>query len=119
MYPTFSLVIEWENGRLSEGDRALEMLGRLNSQISELGLTPAAQPEVVLLYNAGEVEPRVIEDAMAQAAAPDRWPADLTILPANASTYYEQKNIGAARVARSSSSSIATSFPKRAGWPVF
>jgi hypothetical protein len=100
MYPTFSLVIEWENARLSESDRALEMLRRLNSQILELCLTPAAQPEVILLYNADEVEHRVIEDAVAQVTAPDRWPADLTIVAANASTYYEQKNIGAARARR-------------------
>lgn len=97
MYPTFSLVIEWENARLSESDRALEMLRRLSSQILELGLTPPAQPEVILLYNPGEVEPGVIKDAVSQVAAPDQWPADLTILPASASTYYEQKNIGAAR----------------------
>jgi Glycosyl transferase family 2 len=91
--PTFSIVIEWENARLSELGRTREMLRRLHEQLEEVG--GRGRAEIIFLHDKDHVERRLIETVVAEVADLDAWPARIRIFPTEGLEYFEQKNFGA------------------------
>lgn len=104
---SFSIIIEWDNPRLSETDRARLMLRELRHQLIELCLPPERQPEILFLYDPEEVDRGVIEQVIRQveeeglknsATEPtDFWSAKIRIETTPGLLYYEQKNYGVSR----------------------
>ncbi len=92
---SFSVIIEWENAKLSELARTRRMLSALGEQI--LGLDPEKwqRPEIVILYDPAAIDPKVIRDAVAQAMGAAPPASALKVLPAENMRYYELKNHGA------------------------
>jgi hypothetical protein len=93
--PTITVVIEWENARLSEAERARRMLRRLRAQLADLAPAMPVPPVVIFLYDPGAIEDGLIEHLTAEAAADGPWPAELRFVPSPGRAYYEQKNFGA------------------------
>jgi hypothetical protein len=104
-----SVIIEWENVRLSELDRCRRMLRALAAQIVELhgptaaallepGLHPlVAEFEIIVLYNnaaiAGSDVERVVSAEIPSTTPHCTW----RLVPASGEGYYAQKNFGASR----------------------
>lgn len=92
--PSFSAIVEWENARLSGAARATRMLRQLADQTRELSGSIAKRPELILLYEKGEVDPRTIEQAVSEAFG-DEAPLDVRYHATEGAHYYGQKNVGA------------------------
>ena len=90
--PTYSVVIEWENARLSELQRTREMLKALREQIAQ---SEHPRPETIILHDKEHVGRQLIEDIIGEACKLEAWPADIRIIPTDGLNYYEQKNFGA------------------------
>ena len=90
--PTFSIIIEWENARLSELGRTREMLRRLHKQLVEVGQPDS---EIIILRDEEHVELRLIEEVIGEVADLEAWPARIRILSTDGLEYFEQKNFGA------------------------
>lgn len=89
--PRLSVIVEWDNARYYEIQRATLMLRRLLAQLGELGL-PA---EILLVFDA-----RAIDEARVRAVVADlagRTPVDVEIaaIPTQGLRYYQLKNEGA------------------------
>lgn len=94
--PSLSVVIEWENAKLSELDRACRMLDALLAQNRALAARLAAPTEIILVHDRAEVDPELIRRFLADAMAEGD---DVTVELAGTDglPYYEQKNAGARR----------------------
>lgn len=90
----FSVVIEWENAKLSGLDRAREMLFRLSGQIRELDPARWQLPELILLYDAQAIAPGVIENILNSAMGSAPPLRALKLIPVTGKRYYELKNFG-------------------------
>lgn len=98
--PSVSVVVEWENAKLSELGRATLMLRALATQLGELLPAFADPPEVIVLYDAEAIEPGVIREMIGAAFG---TPSSVTIrlVPTEGeTTYYRQKNRGAGLASR-------------------
>ena len=62
--PTYSVVIEWENARLSELGRTREMLKALREQIAQ---SEHPRPETIILHDKEHVGRQLIEDIIGEA----------------------------------------------------
>ncbi len=92
--PSFSVIIEWDNARLSELDRAEQMLRQLYRQIGQLSPTPNRPPEVLIIYDRGDVDRAIIDTAVNRAGLEDDDLAQLQVIAAEGLAYYQQKNFG-------------------------
>lgn len=93
-FPTFSLVIEWENVKLSDVDRARRMLSALEGQLQELKPRFLETPEVWFLHDRHEIDVKMLTEMVGEAF-PDPTLAVLHFEPTDDADYYEQKNLGA------------------------
>jgi glycosyltransferase involved in cell wall biosynthesis len=95
--PLVSLIIEWDNARVSELARAREMYRVLLGQIGRL--TEGRVVEVFFLYDALEIDPAVIDRVINApgVALPDG--VALHVVGTAGLGYYELKNEGAKRAA--------------------
>ena len=103
-----SVIIEWENVRLSELDRCRRMLRALAAQIAELhtpavatrlelGLRPlVAEFEIIVLYNDAAIDGADVERVVS-AEIPSTPHCTWRLVPASGEGYYAQKNFGAMR----------------------
>jgi hypothetical protein len=102
--PSFSAIIEWENVKLSELDRARRMLRELSMQIGEIEQDLSAPPEIFILYDPEAIDPDslrgLIDAAFYDRAGHDRQGLELRLLPAPNGSYYRQKNHGATLASR-------------------
>jgi hypothetical protein len=91
----YSVVIEWENVKLAESDRALEMLRRLSKQMAALAGSGAALRGEVLLICDGddEAERRELTGMLERTFGAGA--SDVQVLTITGK-YYEKKNKGAA-----------------------
>lgn len=113
--PSFSVVIEWENARLSELGRAHEMLGTLAAQVRDLKDRLDAPPELIVLYDPGAIDSGLVQSLIDQAfAGQDDVPINL--LPSEKSTYYRQKNHGATIAKRSLVMFLDSDVVPESGW---
>ena len=92
--PSFSVMIEWENARLSELGRARDMLSTLAAQVGEVRDQLSEPPELIVLYNPAAIDPGLVQSLIDAAfkAQPD---IETRLLPTEKGTYYLQKNHGA------------------------
>jgi hypothetical protein len=92
--PRLSIIIEWDNARYYEVERARRMLQRLSRQIAELGEPPGAV-EVELLYDQDEIDgasaTRVVAPIVEEHGVPIRLTATRGL------KYYQLKNEGGRR----------------------
>jgi hypothetical protein len=100
--PQLTVIIEWDNVRLSEIGRANAMLRNLVEQIHQLrtpiplggdrqslvGLSPS-HVEVVVLYNDEEIDGRALDSIVTTVVPRDSSDFDLRIIPASGLHYYE------------------------------
>jgi hypothetical protein len=90
-----SVVIEWENAKLSDLRRAERMLARLGAQMGEAARTRGLTAELIVLYDSDAIDPAVPGAAVASQIDAAAWPGTIRIVPAPGRRYYEQKNKGA------------------------
>jgi hypothetical protein len=92
---TLSVIIEWENAKLSELERALRMLERVGRQMSVLARERPLSAELIVLYDSDEIDRTVPETALSSAINASDWPGSIRLVEAPGQRYYEQKNTGA------------------------
>jgi Glycosyl transferase family 2 len=92
--PSFAFIIEWDNARLSELGRSRRMLKALQEQVIAHRPIPARPPQVVILYDKHEVDPKIIERVIAETIDADAWDSSLKLIPTDGLHYYELKNFG-------------------------
>lgn len=96
--PSTSLVVEWENARLSDRDRSRRMLAALGRQLSALDGQPDEPIELIVLHDEGVVARPALEKFVLDALG-DAQSVTLRTIATRDAGYYDQKNIGA-RAAR-------------------
>lgn len=100
--PQISIIIEWENVKLSEMDRCREMLRAMAKQIPEYfdkqpGVSasdPVPAAEILILYDAGAFDGGFIEDIVANEFPKTTRHCHWRIIAAGSEGYYGLKNIG-------------------------
>jgi glycosyltransferase involved in cell wall biosynthesis len=93
--PTFSVVIEWENVKLSDVDRARRMLRALEAQLRSLRPRFSDAPEIWFLHDRYAIDAKALMEMVAEAFS-DPTLAAIHFEPTRDADYYEQKNVGAA-----------------------
>jgi glycosyltransferase involved in cell wall biosynthesis len=99
-YPSFSIVVEWENARLSGAERAGRALRELISQVRELSADLVRPPQLIVLHEQQIIPRHVVERAVSKACGSDP-PCEVRIHATEGSDYYSQKNEGAQLASRS------------------
>lgn len=97
--PSFSVVVEWENVRLSEAVLAQQMLAELARQTAELAEQTSPPPEMLLMYSRDAFDPAPVQAMLAAAFGPEH-PVQPRMVPTEGLEYYTQKNAGARAAAR-------------------
>jgi Glycosyl transferase family 2 len=90
-----SVIVEWENAKLSDLDRAGCMLARLGAQMAEAARKRDLKAELLVLYDSDAIDPAVPRAAIASKIEAAAWPGTIALVPAPGKRYYEQKNAGA------------------------
>jgi glycosyltransferase involved in cell wall biosynthesis len=90
-----SVVIEWENAKLSDLARAERMLAELGRQMAEAARRRNLSAELLVLYDSDAVDPSVPRTAIEARLDAAAWPGSIQLVPAPGQRYYEQKNKGA------------------------
>ncbi len=90
-----SVIVEWENAKLSDLDRAERMLARLGAQMAEAARKRNLTAELLVLYDSDEIDPAVPWAAVSSQIDKAAWPGTIRLVPAPGKRYYEQKNAGA------------------------
>ena len=93
-FPSFSIVIEWENILLTERSLNVEMLRQLSKQIIEISPNLSSKPEVIIVYNSENFEHCQLEQFVNEKLEPCDSMIDLKIIPTTKSDIYELKNYG-------------------------
>ncbi|MBU2532082.1 MAG: glycosyltransferase family 2 protein [Alphaproteobacteria bacterium] len=94
MIKKVGVIVEWDNARLSDVDRAREMLRRLTAQAGEVAAQSGYTFELLLIYDPDEIPDEVPVTVAAECIDRARFPGDVRILPAPSLSYYDQKNFG-------------------------
>ena len=94
-----SVVIEWENAKLSDLGRAERMLAELGKQMAETAGKRKLNAELLVLYDRDAVDPVVPHTAIEAHIDAAAWPGPIRLVPAPGQRYYEQKNKGASLAA--------------------
>src|SRR5262245_37303358 len=95
MSQLISVIIEWENAKLSELERAERMLAQLGAQMAEAARESDVRAELIVLYDSDAVDPCVPKTAISGQIDASAWPGSISFVPAPGERYYEQKNLGA------------------------
>jgi len=93
-YPSFSIIIEWENVLLAEKWRAVEMLRRVSKQIVEILPNLSSKVEVIIVYRSDNFEHSQMEQIVNEPLESCSSMIDLKIIPATNLHYYYLKNYG-------------------------
>ena len=94
-YPSFSILIEWENLRFSELWRTESMFEQVAKQIANISDELSMPPEILILYNKDVMQYDEIEQYARQNLEPCISLIDLKIISTPDLRYYEQRNYGA------------------------
>src|SRR5688572_26560707 len=92
---TISVIIEWENAKLSELERANRMLEKLGKQMTALAKEREINAELIVLYDNEEIDAEVPTTAVNSMIDTKAWPGEIRFEQAPHQRYYEQKNTGA------------------------
>lgn len=88
------IIVEWDNARLSDVDRAWQMLRRLQQQTSEIADRSDYVFDLLLVYDPDEIPAEVPNESVAKCIDRAAWPGTVRVLDAPDLAYYEQKNFG-------------------------
>lgn len=92
--PSVTVVVEWDNARLSELGRARATLRALHDQLLALG--PAMEDSrILVVFDDSSVARELIDDTLRAELADERVRQRTTAVPATGLTYYALKNHGA------------------------
>jgi hypothetical protein len=94
MTSKIALIVEWDNARLSELDRACEMLRRVCAQAVAAARTSNAQFDLLVIYDPESIDPSIPQTAVAECIDAKVWPGSISIHQAPGQHYYDQKNFG-------------------------
>jgi len=95
LYPSVSVVVEWENARLGRGNNTRAMLHELRAQLLELAPQLQARPEIIFVHEPAKVKWTLIEDTAGAIFSTERGSATIKIVPGVGLRYYQMKNLGA------------------------
>jgi hypothetical protein len=97
--PSVSVVIEWENARLSELGRTREMLKALATQLGEIGDRMNEPPELIVLHDGEAVDASLVRGFVEEAFG---TPPSISLRTetTEGDGYYAQKNRGAELASR-------------------
>jgi glycosyltransferase involved in cell wall biosynthesis len=97
-----TVVVEWDNVRLSELGRARRMLAELDRQAEALARAGhrewqgrPVRVDIVLVFDSQRFDEATVRQAVADSSAPGTS-LPMRLLPSPGASYYEQKNAGAA-----------------------
>lgn len=114
--PPVSIVIEWENA-IDVGDKWTHAaMAALEKELARAAPRMSAKPKVTYLYDKNAVDPKVIEQALAETAPRIRELADLEIVPTDGLTYYKLKNFGISRSTTDISVMLDSDAAPQPGW---
>jgi hypothetical protein len=94
---TFSVIVEWENAKLSDAARSRRMLHTLATQVRDLDRTRWTARDLVVLYDSVAISGSELESFIRSAMAPMPPFASVKVIQANGMRYYELKNFGATK----------------------
>jgi len=94
-YPSFSIVIEWEQTRFYDSWRTLRMLEKLANQLIEVLPKMSTKTEVIFVYNNEDIDGSEIEPIIKEKLEPCSSIIDIKIIYSAGLDYYQQKNFGA------------------------
>ena len=94
---TVDVVIEWENAKLSELERARDMLKQLALQSGAPEISERFDISTTIFFDHEEIDRSLIENVVDQVKADTRGDFSATITPCGHLNYYQQKNAGAER----------------------
>ena len=114
-FPSFSVIVEWENVRWAGNARAVRTLRELLAQISELADEIDRRPELIILYEKGTATRQSVERALSLACA-NNAPVDISLHATEGSNYYGQKNEGAELASREYLLFLDSDVVPEAGW---
>lgn len=89
-----SIVVEWENARLSEAERSLRMLAELARQLDAERARGSRRVEILVLHNPEAVEAGAIAALVDRVRPRAAWPAQVRLIASGGRGYYQQKNFG-------------------------
>lgn len=98
MSERIALIVEWDNARLSEVDRAREMLRRVSSQVMTAARRSNQRFDLTLVYDPETIAPEIPSTILAECVDEGSWPGRVSLLQAPGQHYYEQKNFGVKHV---------------------
>ena len=97
-----TVVVEWDNVRLSELGRARRMLAELDRQAEALARAGhrewqgrPVRVDIVLVFDSHRFDEATVRQAVADSSTPGTS-LPMRLLPSHGASYYEQKNAGAA-----------------------
>jgi len=92
-----SVLIEWENVLLAEGDRCCEMLHRLRAQVREIVEADGTAFEILVLFNPEQIDGGAVRGVLGEHLVGDGLPngVSLRLEPAVGEHYYDLRNVGA------------------------
>jgi hypothetical protein len=100
-----TVVVEWDNIRLSELDRTRRMLAMLDRQAVRLAGAGHSEwqgwpvrVDAVLVFDSARFDEAAVSGAVRESTAPDST-LPMRLLPVPGAAYYQQKNAGAAAAA--------------------
>ena len=114
--PSFAIIIEWDNARLSELGRARQMLKALQEQVINYRPQPAQPPQIVILYDKSRIDPKIIHQTLDEMIDATAWQAVVKLVPTDGLNYYELKNFGVPQTDREIILFIDSDTIPEAGW---
>jgi Glycosyl transferase family 2 len=91
--PRLSLIVEWDNARYYEVQRAKIMLGRVLDQLRELGQSA----EIFLVFDALAIDQSTVQEVAASLTRQAPAGVDIEVIGTQGLRYYQLKNEGARR----------------------
>lgn len=90
-----TFIVEWENAKLSELERAGRMLAQLDIQARDLAARRTFAADLLILFDATEIDPFIPGTAVKENLDESLWPGQVDLLGVDGLNYYQQKNRGA------------------------
>lgn len=115
MLPAVSIIMEWENAKLSELGRSRALLRALSDQTRALSNRFESAPELLVLYDAEAISEPMIRSVL-DAELEQAGPLALRLMPARGQDYYGLKNLGAEAATRGRLLFVDSDVIPEAGW---
>ena len=90
-----TFIVEWENAKLSELDRARRMLAQLDTQARDLAAKRGFTADLLVLFDENAIDPAIPRTAVSDNVDESSWPGRIGVIGVDGLNYYQQKNRGA------------------------